>query len=397
MHSASLSKPVLPEDWQSAGFGVYIHWPFCQAKCPYCDFNSHVAGRIDQIAWADAYEQEIARTAAELPGRVVDSVFFGGGTPSLMEPETVSRVLDAVRKAWSVANDFEVTLEANPTSVEADRFAGYRATGVNRVSLGIQSLNDDHLRRLGRLHTAKEALAALDVAQATFDRVSFDLMYGLQDQSVSEWQADLERAVGFGTTHLSLYQLTIEEGTAFGARHAAGKLSGLPDELLSERFYKATIATCDAAGFKQYEISNFAKEDAVSRHNLIYWRYGDYVGVGPGAHGRITVGGQKQASYATASPAAWLKKVEDYGSGEEPRVDISRSEQAHEYLMMGLRLTEGIDIDRCQALAGRPLPESEISSLGGMNLLERSNGRLRATDKGRLLLNPIIERLLPDS
>ncbi len=387
----------MTEDWQEGGFGLYIHWPFCQAKCPYCDFNSHVSATIDQTAWAAAYEDEIARVSAEVPGRVVQSVFFGGGTPSLMDAGTVARVMKAIRKGWSLANDVEVTLEANPTSVEAARLAGYRQAGVNRVSLGVQALDHGHLKRLGRLHSVTEALKALETARTHFDRVSIDLMYGLQDQSLTSWEHDLQRAVGFGTTHLSLYQLTIEPETAFGARFAAGKLPGLPDEGLSEAFFETTRQICAAAGFAQYEVSNFAKDGSGSRHNLIYWRAGDYAGIGPGAHGRLTLGGTKYATVAKRVPGDWLKAVAVRGSGEEPRVAIPKEEQATEYLMMSLRLSEGLDLARYERLAGSPLQREALSSLIDLGLVTCEGGRVRATSRGQLLLNPVIGRLIPDA
>lgn len=383
------------EDWRNAGFGLYVHWPFCQAKCPYCDFNSHVAREVDQKRWLAAYKSEIRRLSQDAPGRVLNTVFFGGGTPSLMAPETVAGVLEAARSVWPFANDIEITLEANPTSVEADRFRGYREAGVNRLSMGIQSLNDDHLRRLGRLHTASEARKAFTIARDTFDKVSFDLIYARQDQGLSEWQAELGEALSMAIDHLSLYQLTIEDVTAFGARHAAGGLRGLPDEDLSADLYATTQDTCASAGLPGYEISNHAAEDAQSQHNLIYWRYGDYAGVGPGAHGRLSNQAGRFATDTPLQPGAWLEKVERFGNGEVSRMPLPAEEQAAEYLMMSLRLAEGMDSLRYENLMGKPLDEAAILSLEELGLLERQGGRLRATVRGRMVLNGIIRDLLP--
>ena len=297
----------LAEDWREGGFGLYLHWPFCAAKCPYCDFNSHVAASIDQDRWAAAYLAEIGRLADETPGRVLNSIYFGGGTPSLMRADVVAAILNRAADRWTLANDVEITLEANPGSVEADRFAGYAAAGVNRVSLGVQALNDDDLRRLGRIHSADEALRALDVARATFGRVSFDLIYARQDQTLPDWQAELARALAMGPDHLSLYQLTIEPGTAFYARHQAGGLRGLPDEDLGADLYALTQEMTAAAGLPAYEVSNHAGPGGESRHNLIYWRAGDWGGLGPGAHGRLTLGGSRWATEAPLAPGAWLR------------------------------------------------------------------------------------------
>ncbi|HDR29144.1 radical SAM family heme chaperone HemW, partial [Rhodovulum sp.] len=284
------------EDWQAGGFGLYVHWPFCLSKCPYCDFNSHVAASIDMGEWQRAYLSEIRRIGAETGPRTLTSVFFGGGTPSLMAPDLVAAILDTVRATWPCANDMEVTLEANPGSVEAGRFAGYRDAGVGRVSLGVQALNDADLGRLGRLHSAAEARAAFDIARNTFERVSFDLIYARQDQLLADWQAELGQALALGVDHLSLYQLTIEPGTAFGDRHARGGLRGLPDDDRAADMYLATQEICAAAGLPAYEVSNHARPGAESRHNLIYWRYGDYAGIGPGAHGRLTLDGRRWAT-----------------------------------------------------------------------------------------------------
>jgi oxygen-independent coproporphyrinogen-3 oxidase len=313
----------LAEDWQAGGFGLYVHWPFCQAKCPYCDFNSHVAARIDHARWREAYLKEIAVYAGLVPDRVLTSIFFGGGTPSLMEPETVAEVIAAARRAWPVANDLEVTLEANPTSVEAGRFAAYAEAGVSRVSLGIQALNDTDLQRLGRRHSVAEAIQAYEVARKFFNRTSFDLIYARQDQTLVDWRAELRLALDLAVDHLSLYQLTIEGGTAFGDRYAAGKLRGLPEEDLAADMYEATQDICGTAGLEGYEVSNHAKPGAESRHNLIYWRYGDYVGIGPGAHGRLTLNGQRHATEAWRAPGKWLDSVAK-GLGESLRDPLVR-------------------------------------------------------------------------
>lgn len=383
----------MAETWADPGFGLYVHWPFCQAKCPYCDFNSHVTAHVDQARWAAAYEREIAHYAAQTDGRLLRSVFFGGGTPSLMAPDTVRRVLDAARAAWPMANDCEITLEANPTSVEADRFAGYAQAGVNRISMGIQALNDTDLRRLGRLHDVADAMAAFDVARRLFDRVSFDLIYARQEQDVAAWRDELARALDMAVDHLSLYQLTIEEGTAFGDRFAAGRLRGLPDDDRAADMWEATQEITATAGFDAYEISNHARPGAESRHNLIYWRGGDYVGIGPGAHGRLTLSGVRHATEAPMAPGTWLGQVEQSGSGEGIRETIGREDQLAEFLMMGLRLSEGIDRRRLEELGG-DVYSSNISNLVEMSLLEQDTGRLRATARGRPVLNAVLRSIL---
>ncbi len=384
---------VLAEDWQQGGFGLYLHWPFCEAKCPYCDFNSHVAREIDQSAWAQAYLREIDRYAEMLPNRVLTSVFFGGGTPSLMDPDVVNAIIARIRECWPVANDLEITLEANPGSVEAGRFRDYAGAGVSRISMGIQALNDHDLRRLGRIHSVAEARQAFDIARENFGRVSFDLIYARQDQTLSDWQVELQEALSMAVDHLSLYQLTIEEGTAFGDRYAAGRLRGLPVEDTAADMYEATQEICDAAGMPAYEVSNHARPGSESRHNLIYWRYGDYVGIGPGAHGRITHGGTRFATEAYASPAKWLTEAAG-GTTEKRRAPLSGVEQADEYVMMGLRVSEGIDPNRYAALAGSPLPAAVIDNLQELGMITASPARIRVTGKGRMLLNAIIKEFL---
>ena len=383
----------MPEDWKNGGFGLYIHWPFCQSKCPYCDFNSHVAAEIDQTQWIRAYCSEIRRSAAETPGRVLNSIFFGGGTPSLMAVDTVSAILSEVRDCWTFANDIEITLEANPGSVEAQRFAGYAKAGVNRISMGFQALNDPDLRRLGRLHTVSESLKALEIARGAFDRVSFDLIYARQDQSVEDWKRELKQALSFDPDHLSLYQLTIEDGTAFGDRYNAGKLKGLPEEDASAEMYFATQDICENAGLPAYEVSNHAQNGQQSRHNLIYWRYGDYLGIGPGAHGRVTLGKARFATETHLNPALWLAAAER-GSGETGRSRLSREDQAVEYLMMSLRLSEGSEIGRHQSLSGQKLPEQKIRDLEELGLVKADSNRLRCTAEGRPVLNGILRELL---
>lgn len=395
MRFRNLLQVVLAEDWQAGGFGLYLHWPFCEAKCPYCDFNSHVAREIDQARWRAAYVREIRRYATELPGRALNSVFFGGGTPSLMEPETVTVILDEVRRAWPVANDLEVTLEANPGSVEAGRFRAYAEAGVSRVSLGVQALNDADLRRLGRIHSAVEAEQAFAIARKYFNRVSFDLIYARQDQDLASWRDELRRALDMAVDHLSLYQLTIEGGTAFGDRYAAGKLRGLPGDDLAADMYHATQEICDAAGMGAYEVSNHAKQGSESRHNLIYWRYGDYIGIGPGAHGRVTRAGQRHATETWLQPERWLREAEG-GNTERSITPLSPDTQASEYLLMGLRIREGIDMDRFARLNGSPLNKDRWQHLEEIGMLERRGTRLMATRQGIAVLNAILTQLLPD-
>jgi oxygen-independent coproporphyrinogen-3 oxidase len=375
-------------------FGVYVHWPFCRSKCPYCDFNSHVSHRpIDQPRFVRAFTAEIAATAARTPGRTLSTVFLGGGTPSLMEPATVAAVLDAIARHWRVAKDVEVTLEANPTSVEAERFAGYRAAGVNRVSLGVQALDDAALATLGRTHTADDAMAAVAIAQRHFERFSFDLIYARPGQTPVDWRAELMRAISLAASHLSLYQLTIEPETPFAALHAGGKLA-IPDEDRARDLYDVTQEVCAAAGLPAYEISNHARPGAECRHNLVYWRYHEYAGIGPGAHGRLDIDGVRRATATERRPEAWLGLVESQGHGVVTDDPLSRSEQADEYLLMGLRLVEGIDLDRFERLSGRQLPAGQIAHLGRHGLVEATTaGRLRVTAAGFPVLNAVVAEL----
>ncbi len=383
------------DDWRNGGFGLYVHWPFCQAKCPYCDFNSHVVSQIDQSAWVTAYQSELRRMGELLPDRLLNSIFFGGGTPSLMHPDTVAAVIEAARENWTFANDIEISLEANPGSVEAGRFAGYRDAGVNRISMGIQALNDDDLRRLGRIHTVDEARTAFDVARNCFDRVSFDLIYARQGQTLEAWKAELSEALSMAIDHLSLYQLTIEDGTAFGDRYARGKLRDLPTDDNAADMYLATQDICDAYGLPGYEISNHARPGAESRHNQIYWRYGDYVGVGPGAHGRITLNGQRYATEAPRAPRAWLDAVKK-GRGLLPFEILKPEDQVVEHMMMGMRLFKGLDLERHEALAGKPLSVKKIQELTDWGMIVVDGARLRATSQGRAVLNAVLRELLTD-
>jgi putative oxygen-independent coproporphyrinogen III oxidase len=373
------------------GFGVYVHWPFCLSKCPYCDFNSHVRGAaIDEERYLAAFRTEIAHRAALAPGRVARSVFFGGGTPSLMRPQTVEGVIDAIAAAWPIERDAEITLEANPTSVEAERFRGYRAAGVNRLSIGVQALNDADLKTLGRRHTADEALAAVKLAGSLFDRFSFDLIYGRPHQSEADWRAELRRALDFAGDHISLYQLTIEPDTIFERLRDAGKLP-LPDEELGLAMFQATRELTEARGFPAYEVSNHARLGAESRHNLIYWRYGEYAGVGPGAHGRLVTAQGRLAQETERHPEMWLTQVETEGHGLVESTPLSREEQGDEFLLMGLRLREGVDPARYEALSGREIDPARVESLIEDGFIEKDErGRLRVTPLGWPLLDTVV-------
>ncbi len=380
------------EDWRNGGFGVYLHWPYCLAKCPYCDFNSHVVARIDQKNWTQRYLTEIRRVGAQTQDRVVSSVYFGGGTPSLMEGETVNAILNEIRKTWPIANDCEITLEANPGAVEAARFAAYREAGVDRISIGVQALDDADLRRLGRMHDVETALAAIRLARSLFSRVSFDLIYARQNQSLNQWQDELNRALDLEPDHLSLYQLTIEDGTVFARRHALGQLKGLPDEAVSADMFELTQELCARAGLPAYEVSNHAREGQESRHNLIYWNAGDYAGIGPGAHGRLTLAGQRWATEAPRDPNAWLRAV-DRAEGDQ-RTALSGEDQAMEYVMMGLRTTKGLSLSRVNSFNSDSLSEHGLAEMAALGLIQQEDDRLYATAQGRLLLNQVIARLL---
>lgn len=383
----------MAEDWEHGGFGLYIHWPFCAAKCPYCDFNSHVSRSIDHSAWRDGYLAELRRAAAETKGRVLHSVFFGGGTPSLMDPDVVADIMAQIYQLWPTANDLETTLEANPGSVETGRFAAFRQAGINRISMGVQALNDDDLRKLGRIHSVAEARTAFDIARTTFDRVSFDLIYGRQNQTLKGWEAELKQALTISIDHLSLYQLTIEQGTAFGDRYNAGRLAGLPDDDLGADMYELTQDLCGAAGMPSYEVSNHARDGAQSRHNLIYWRYGDYVGIGPGAHGRLTLNGARTATECFSNPKRWLDAALS-GETEKPREKLLMDDQASELLLMGLRLKEGVDPKRYHHLSGRNIDPNAIMELQDLGLLSATEQRIIVSDQGFMVLNGVLRRLL---
>ncbi len=381
-------------DSADPGFGIYVHWPFCRSKCPYCDFNSHVRRQpIDESRFVAAFAKELAHRAALTPGREVASIFFGGGTPSLMQASTVAAVLDAVAECWTVAPNAEITLEANPTSVEAERFRGFRAAGVNRVSLGVQALNDADLACLGRTHTSVEALNAVALAGSIFDRVSFDLIYARPRQRIEDWRKELTGALAYARGHLSLYQLTIEPGTMFERLHAAGKLA-TPDADLGRDFWDATQEIMNKAGMPAYEISNHARPGAESRHNLIYWRYGEYAGVGPGAHGRILTAQGRRAQACERDPESWLAAVEARGHGLVEDVALSREEQGDEFLLMGLRLAEGIEPRRFEAMSGRGLDPRRLAALIEDGMVEyAAQGRIRVSAIGLPVLDAVVADL----
>ena len=375
-------------------FGIYIHWPFCAAKCPYCDFNSHVRVAVDEDGWLDGVVSELQWVADNQAARpAVETIFFGGGTPSLMRGRSAGRVLQKIAALWPMANDVEVTLEANPASADAARFADYRAAGVNRVSLGIQALNDPDLRKLGRLHDVAEAKAALAMAMGLFDRVSLDLIYARPDQTEAQWRDELNQALSFGTDHLSLYQLTIEPETPYALLHRNGQLR-IPDEDLAAGLYEATQELTEAAGLPAYEISNHARPGQESRHNLIYWRYGDYAGVGPGAHGRLDLHGRRTATAAIKLPERWRDTVAKTGHGFAELTPVPNHEAAREHLLMNLRLSEGFDLAAYEKRWGAGVDAGKIAVLSDEGFLEKENGWLRATPKGRLLLNRVIEALV---
>lgn len=392
-------------------FGIYIHWPFCLSKCPYCDFNSHVAESIDHTRWKNAYLKELEYWASLTPGLRVESVFFGGGTPSLMAPDTVAEILASIQSHWSVANDWEVTLEANPTSVEIEKFRDFRGAGVSRVSLGVQSLRDDALKFLGRAHDAAQARAAIEIARNTFDRFSFDLIYARPGQTVLDWKEELGAALGIAGNHLSLYQLTIEKGTPFHLRHDRGEFHIPPQDEAAD-LYDLTQEMTAAAGLPAYEVSNHARLGEESRHNLLYWRYGDYAGIGPGAHGRLTrADGSKIATRGHRAPDVWLKKVEDGENGLHPAEDVSREERLREALMMGLRITEGVPLSLLAAeYGGDPfevIDQRRVEVLVEEGLLEsfppplsspaegggEKEETLRTTPQGRKCLNAVLAYL----
>ena len=372
-------------------FGIYVHWPFCASKCPYCDFNSHVRHNgVDQAMFVEAYVKEISHMASLAPNREVTSIFFGGGTPSLMEPKTLEVILDTISEKWAVSEHCEISMEANPSSVEADRFRAYRSAGVNRVSLGVQSLEDAQLKFLGRLHTAEEAIKAIEVARETFPRISFDLIYARPEQTAKAWDEELNRALALSADHLSLYQLTIEQGTAFFDLHERGKLDPLPENPSAE-LYELTQEITNAAGFRTYEISNHAKPGAECQHNLVYWRGQDYAGIGPGAHGRLSVNEGRLATAAIKNPEEWWQQVMVQDHGMEERLALLPTEHADELLLMGLRLAEGFEPSRYEALTKQGFEPEKISFLENLGMVESLNdGRIRATPKGFLLLDAVV-------
>ena len=377
----------------SDAFGIYVHWPFCKAKCPYCDFNSHVRHQpVDALSFARALGAELAWFAGRTKGRKVTSIFFGGGTPSLMPPQAVGHVLDTIAGLWSVSPDVETTLEANPTSIEAENFRGYRAAGVNRVSVGVQALNDQDLKALGRQHSADEALAAFRLAAKVFPRVSFDMIYARPGQTVEQWRGELSRALAEQQGHMSLYQLTIEPGTAYFDLHERGSLVTPTDDRAAD-LYDLTQELTEKAGLPAYEVSNHAAPGQESRHNLLYWRYGEYAGVGPGAHSRLADGGNRLALIAEKHPETWRELVTSQGHGIVSETTVLPPDQASEYLLMGLRIGEGIDLDRYAALAGREIDSSKIAGMKSMGLIKRVGPRLMATADGRKLLNAVIAEL----
>ncbi len=376
-----------------SAFGLYIHWPFCKAKCPYCDFNSHVRHEpVDAMGFAQSLVTEMQHMASLTGPRTVTSVFFGGGTPSLMPPAAVAHVLEDAARIWSFAPDAEITLEANPTSVEAENFRGYRTAGVNRVSVGVQSLNAEHLQALGRQHTPDEAIAAFRLAAKIFPRVSFDMIYARPKQSLDQWREELGRALGEQQGHMSLYQLTIEPETRYADLFAAGTLK-IPGEDLAADLYDLTQEMTAAAGLPAYEVSNHSAAGRECQHNLLYWRYGEYAGVGPGAHGRVRHGVNTLATACEKHPETWRQLVSSRGHGMTTQEIVTSSEQAREYLLMGLRISEGINRSRYETLAGRALDENTINGLSNLGLLQQSGNRLQATQAGRRVLNAVIAEL----
>jgi len=377
-----------------AGFGVYVHWPFCASKCPYCDFNSHVRhAPVDEAQYVAAFAQEIKHQAALAPNRTVSSIFFGGGTPSLMKPTTIGAILEAIARHWTVDPACEITMEANPTSVEARRLKGYRDAGVNRLSMGVQSMNDKDLRALGRLHSVAEALAAVKTAASIFDRYSFDLIYARPGQTPAAWASELKEAIALSVEHLSLYQLTIEPETMFERMVVAGKLQPMPDEE-ARILFDTTRETCEAVGFPAYEISNYARPGAECRHNLLYWRYGEYAGIGPGAHARLVTDQGRLALSNEKHPETWLNAVKASGHGTVEEEYLLASDQANEFLLMGLRLAEGIDPNRFEALAGRSLDSARVSELVEDGFVAVTPaGKFVVTKKGVPVLNAVVARL----
>ena len=373
--------------------GLYVHWPFCQSKCPNSDFNSHDSAEIDVDRWTRAYSSEIARVSQQTPDQILTTIYLGGGTPSLMPPSLVETIIDSARRAWRTANDVEITLEANPNSVEAGRFRDFRAAGVNRVSIGVQALDDASLKALGRLHSADEARQAVKIASDVFDRFSFDLIYARQNQSLADWRGELGQALDMAGGHLSLYQLTIEPGTAFADRYRKGGLRGLPDGDLSADMYALTQELTEAAGLPAYETSNHAAPGQESRHNLIYWHMDDYAGIGPGAHGRLQLGRNRVATEAHRAPNTWLEAAETAGSGDTLVEPLAAEQIAEERVMMGLRLRAGIPRDQIEALPGGLINQTAMDQMIDEGFLSFGDA-LATTKEGRPLLNAILGRLL---
>ena len=379
--------------------GIYVHWPFCKSKCPYCDFNVHVRDDIDHARWRDVYLKVLEVFAEKTQGRLVRSLYFGGGTPSTMQPETVQAIIDQVRSLWRCVNDIEITLEANPTSIEADKFLAFKGAGVNRVSVGVQAFNDFDLKFLGRQHSADEARKALQIAGDVFDRFSFDLIYARPEQSLDDWKRELSEAVELSKGHLSLYQLTIERSTPFYFSHAQGRFQ-MPSEELSAEFYTLTQEVLERARLPAYEVSNHAAEGQESAHNMIYWRYGDYIGIGPGAHGRLSLNGDKYATRGHHAPDKWLEAIEQGGDGCHPYADLNSDEMFLEAFMMGLRLKEGVAIQTLNSLTGKDyqafLDAEHLQKAQGEGWLELNDKRIVLSLEGRLRLNALVPYLLKD-
>ena len=380
-------------DWKNSGFGIYLHWPYCESKCPYCDFNSYVEKNVNWYEWELSFLSQLGFYYQETGDRRVNSIFFGGGTPSLMNPKLVSNIINHISNLWGFEDTVEITLEANPSSVESRRFAEFKAAGVNRVSIGVQALNNVDLKKLGRLHSVQDALNAIEIGKDTFDRVSFDLIYARQDQKLQDWELELKKALTLEPDHLSLYQLTIEPNTTFGNLKEKGKLSGLPDENLGGDLYHLTNNLCYKFGLNPYEVSNYSRKNHESIHNKIYWNYGDYLGVGPGAHGRITTQKGRFATQNYYSPIKWQKNALN-NTGESIRTLINGKDQADEMAMMGLRLNSGFSKERYFRLSGKKLNEKTLTFLISDNLITVENNFIKATDQGRVVLNSLILNIL---
>lgn len=377
--------------------GVYIHWPFCESRCPYCDFNAHVREGLDQAQWVEAYVQALQHYAQRIPDRQVVSIFFGGGTPSLMEPQTVARIIDTVQSLWPVANDLEITLEANPTSVENDKLIAFKEAGVNRISLGVQALNDADLKFFGRGHSVDDALRAIELAKTHYARSSFDLIYARPDQTLDDWGRELEQAIALSNGHLSLYQLTIERNTPFYMRHSRGEFT-IPDDVKGADFYHLTQDILECAGLPSYEVSNHAKAGHECRHNLIYWHMADYIGVGAGAHGRFVQDNHKYASRDHAAPEIWLERVHKNGHGAHALEGLTQDDRFHEALMMGLRLREGISIAQCETQSGLSffdmVAQNKMDTARAEGWIIQEGDSIRLTREGMLRLNVLIPFIL---